>query len=63
MSHHIHYNHEWFKKILLVAEMFETERFDLIEPKLREIDQGWLTLKTEDTVQKSTGAAPEPGGQ
>jgi hypothetical protein len=55
--------HEWFKKILLVAEMFETERFDLIEPKLREIDQGWLTLKTEDTVQKSTGAALETGGQ
>lgn len=43
----------WLKTILLTAEMFETGRFESIEPKLRELDVAWLTFKTDQEVSSS----------
>jgi hypothetical protein len=43
----------WLKTLLVTAEMFETGRFDAIEAKLRELDLGWITLKTDQIVNKS----------
>lgn len=48
------------KNIVLAAEMFETERFDSIEFKLREIDLQWLTLKTDREIYGSDGANSTP---
>jgi hypothetical protein len=47
----------WLKTVLLTAEMFETSRFDLIEPKLRELDVAWLTFKTDQEVRDSQSRA------
>jgi len=47
------------KNIVLAAEMFEMERFDGIEAKLREIDVAWLNLKTELEIYGPEGA-PKP---
>jgi hypothetical protein len=47
----------WLKTVLLTAEMFETGRFESIEPKLRELDVAWLTFKTDQEVRDSQSRA------
>ncbi len=47
------------KNIVLAAEMFSTERYEAIEGKLREIDVGWLAIKTDLEIYGPEGA-PKP---
>jgi hypothetical protein len=47
------------KNIVLTAEMFATERYEVIEGKLNEIDVGWLAIKTDMEIYGSEGA-PKP---
>jgi len=44
------------KNIVLVTEMFQTERYEGIEGKLNEIDAGWLVLKTDLEIYGPDGA-------
>ena len=45
---------EILKKIIEASEMLDPARGQVFEAKLREIDEAWLKLKTEDKIQNLT---------
>ena len=46
---------EILKKIIEASEMLDPARGQVFEAKLREIDEAWLKLKTEEKIQSLTG--------
>ena len=46
---------EILKKIIEASEMLDPARGQVFEAKLREIDESWLKLKTEEKIQSLTG--------
>lgn len=47
---------KWLRDVILTSEMFATERFDGLELKLRELDSGWLNIKTDFEIYGPEGA-------
>jgi hypothetical protein len=48
------------RKLIEASEMLNPNRLEMFEAKLKEIDQEWLTLKTEQKIQSLTES---PGGE
>lgn len=47
---------KWMRDVMLTSELFENERFEGIQAKLRELDSGWLSLKTDFKIYGPEGA-------
>lgn len=47
---------KWFRDIILTSELFENDRFDGIQAKLRDLDATWLNLKTDFKIYGPAGA-------
>jgi hypothetical protein len=44
------------RDVILTAELFENERFESVQGKLKELDSGWLNLKTDFKIYGPEGA-------
>ena len=47
---------KWLRDVILTSEMFAAERFDGLELKLKELDAGWLNIKTDFEIYGPDGA-------
>ena len=47
---------KWMRDVILTAELFENERFEGVQGKLKELDSGWLNLKTDFKIYGPEGA-------
>jgi hypothetical protein len=47
---------KWMRDVILTAELFENERFESVQGKLKELDSGWLNLKTDFKIYGPEGA-------
>jgi hypothetical protein len=47
---------KWMRDVILTAELFENERFESVQGKLKDLDSGWLNLKTDFKIYGPEGA-------
>jgi len=47
---------KWMRDVMLTSELFENERFESVQGKLKELDSGWLNLKTDFKIYGPEGA-------
>lgn len=50
---------KWMRDVMLTSELFENERFEAVQSKLKELDSGWLSLKTDFKIYGPEGAPKE----
>ena len=47
---------KWMRDVMLTSELFANERFEGVQAKLKDLDSGWINLKTDFNIYGPEGA-------